>query len=106
MYNGVGLLTPRGSGTSGHVQSNSFNVRPNSAVPAFGAETKAPIVYKPNEDILEHNRKREIEVKLVELEEELEEKGCDPLCVLAQDRDVQARVATFRGHVAVQRSRQ
>ena len=27
MYNGVGLLTPRGSGTSGYVQSNKFNIR-------------------------------------------------------------------------------
>jgi hypothetical protein len=30
---------------------------------------------KPNKDIINHNRRREIEVKIAELEEELLEKG-------------------------------
>ena len=32
---------------------------------------------KPNEEILAHQRKREIEVKLAQLEDDLEEKGVD-----------------------------
>ena len=77
MYNGVGLLTPRGSGTSGHVQSNAFNLRQAPSTLLNVGDGKGPTVRRANEDILEHNRKREIEVKLLELEEELENKGYD-----------------------------
>jgi len=31
MYNGIGILTPRGSGTSGYVTTNKFNLRPGAA---------------------------------------------------------------------------
>jgi hypothetical protein len=34
-------------------------------------------VRKPDDKILEHQRKREIELKLLEVAEALEEKGCD-----------------------------
>eukprot|EP01025_Chloroclados_australasicus_P038833 TRINITY_DN400_c0_g1_i1.p2 TRINITY_DN400_c0_g1~~TRINITY_DN400_c0_g1_i1.p2 ORF type:complete len:475 (-),score=71.66 TRINITY_DN400_c0_g1_i1:717-2141(-) len=80
MYNGVGLLTPRGTGTSGYVQSNQFNLRRRP--PPAGSQGKPGEVkkrkegqQKANEEILEHNRKREIEVKLLELRESLEEQG-------------------------------
>lgn len=79
MYNGIGLLTPRGSGTSGHVTSNSFNIRGGPRTfdhAARDAKPVAPAVRKPDESILEHERKREVELKLVELEDELEVKGC------------------------------
>lgn len=75
MYNGVGLLTARGSGTSGHVQTNKFNLR-RAPPPKFNTDKpKAPTQQGPNQDILLHNRKREIELKLLELRDELEEKG-------------------------------
>jgi serine/arginine repetitive matrix protein 2 len=75
MYGGVGLLTPRGTGTSGHVQGNKFNLR-RAPPPKFGEEAKAAQQdRKPNKDILEHNRKRKIELKLIELQDELEEQG-------------------------------
>lgn len=74
MYNGIGLLTPRGSGTSGHVQNNAFNMSSASA-PLTQRSMAGPTIRKPNEDILEHNRKRELELKLAELEDELEDKG-------------------------------
>jgi serine/arginine repetitive matrix protein 2 len=80
MYNGVGILTPRGSGTSGHVQTNKFNVR-RAPVPRFGEGGGAAAAAghapdrKPNKDILEHNRKRQVEIKLLELQDELEEAG-------------------------------
>eukprot|EP01023_Acetabularia_acetabulum_P025340 TRINITY_DN2426_c1_g1_i7.p1 TRINITY_DN2426_c1_g1~~TRINITY_DN2426_c1_g1_i7.p1 ORF type:complete len:531 (-),score=110.80 TRINITY_DN2426_c1_g1_i7:197-1789(-) len=79
MYNGVGLLTPRGTGTSGYVQTNQFNLRRQP--PPAGSQHKPGDTKKPraerkaNEEILEHNRKRDIEVKLLELRETLEERG-------------------------------
>lgn len=77
MYNGIGLLTPRGTGTSGHVQANKFNVR-RAPVPKFQDKTAAGVPAadkKPNQAILEHNRKRQIEVKLLEYQDELEASG-------------------------------
>jgi serine/arginine repetitive matrix protein 2 len=79
MYNGIGLLTPRGSGTSGHVTSNSFNIRSGQRVTERKDDHKrASVTIKADEKILEHQRKRAIEVKLAELEEILQEKGCAP----------------------------
>jgi serine/arginine repetitive matrix protein 2 len=75
MYNGVGILTPRGTGTSGHVQTNKFNLR-RAPVPKFGADgDKQHADRKPNKDILEHNRRRQLEIKLLELSDQLEEAG-------------------------------
>ncbi|XP_055708289.1 serine/arginine repetitive matrix protein 2 isoform X4 [Phlebotomus papatasi] len=83
MYNGIGLTTPRGSGTNGHVQRNWAFVRP-------GKKDSASVTYKtdedlakldaqankgPNQEILDHERKRKIEVKCAELEEILEKQG-------------------------------
>lgn len=74
MYNGVGILTPRGTGTSGHIQNNKFNLR-GGPPPKFGDAKPPEQERKPNKEILEHNRKRQIELKLVELRETLEEEG-------------------------------
>ncbi|CAL4955711.1 unnamed protein product [Urochloa decumbens] len=83
MYNGIGLQTPRGSGTSGHVQSNKFlaNPRPSSFSEAGGCGIPNPAptgidgTRKPNKDILEHDRKRQVELRLLVLGDELEEQG-------------------------------
>jgi serine/arginine repetitive matrix protein 2 len=75
MYNGVGIVTPRGTGTSGYVQTNKFNLR-RAPVPKFGeGEGKQHADRKPNKDILEHNRRRQLEIKLLELSDQLEEAG-------------------------------
>lgn len=80
MYNGIGLTTPRGSGTNGYVQRNWAAVK----------KTKEKINYRnegdleridsagnkqPNSEILDHERKRKIEIKCLELEEVLEGQG-------------------------------
>ena len=81
MYNGIGLETARGSGTNGYVQRNL----------AFVHEKKEKVRYKneadlakndasfanrqPNKEILEHERKRKLELKCLELREVLEEQG-------------------------------
>ncbi|XVF58131.1 hypothetical protein PTKIN_Ptkin07bG0038400 [Pterospermum kingtungense] len=82
MYNGIGLTTPRGSGTNGYVQSNIFFVKPKTnrltdAKRRFedGQGTAGLITKKPNRDILEHDRKRQIELRLVILEDKLIEQG-------------------------------
>lgn len=79
MYNGIGLLTPRGSGTSGYVTGNKFNLR-HPPPKQHGAKydtlnSEGPKQKKANMDILEHNRKREIESKCFALADSLEEQG-------------------------------
>ncbi|TKW15261.1 hypothetical protein SEVIR_5G225900v4 [Setaria viridis] len=87
MYNGIGLQTPRGSGTSGHVQASKFLAKPrpssSSAAAAGGYGTPNPPhtgsvlerTRKPNKDILEHDRKRQVELRLLVLRDALEEHG-------------------------------
>ncbi|KAG2589912.1 pre-mRNA-splicing factor cwc21-like [Panicum virgatum] len=84
MYNGIGLQTPRGSGTSGHVQASKFLAKPRpSSSAAGGGGTPDPRhsgsglegARKPNRDILEHGRKRQVELRLLVLRDALEEQG-------------------------------
>ena len=79
-YNGIGMQTTRGSGTNGYVQTNKFHRSASRLQRTEWRDLKdihggGPKSNKPNEEILAHQRKREIEVKLATLEDELEEKG-------------------------------
>ncbi|XP_053666646.1 serine/arginine repetitive matrix protein 2 [Anopheles marshallii] len=95
MYNGIGLTTPRGSGTNGHVQRNVAFVRPgkkdniNYRTEDDLAKLDAQSNRQPNQGILDHERKRKIEVKCAELEEVLESQG------LGQN-EVRAKVELYR----------
>lgn len=80
MYNGIGLQTPRGSGTNGYVQRNmSFvpkvrekvNYRTEEDIKKLDALANK----KPNEEILAHEKKRIIELKCFEMRELMEEQG-------------------------------
>lgn len=81
MYNGIGLQTARGrcvlffshSGTNGYVQRNLSSIRPRDA-PRPPPQEKARI-FEPDERILDHERKRKIEIQCIELQDELEEQG-------------------------------
>ncbi|TYZ66821.1 hypothetical protein PybrP1_004221 [[Pythium] brassicae (nom. inval.)] len=88
MYNGIGLRTVRGSGTNGYVQRNLSHVdasrtrqtlarsQRNGGNGGFGSDAKAR--HAPaNPDILLHERKRRVEVALMELTLEMEARGCD-----------------------------
>lgn len=81
MYNGIGLQTARGSGTNGYVQTNKFFVRPKTgrvSESSRGFENDqgtAGVTKKANKDILEHDRKRQIELKLAVLEDKLVDQG-------------------------------
>lgn len=94
MYNGIGLATARGTGTNGYVQRNLSFVR----------KVKEKVEYKPDEEkkkleeyanrrgnaeLLLHERKRKIELKCAELEDELEEKGLSA-------EEIQKKVDAFR----------
>lgn len=78
MYNGIGLTTPRGSGTNGYVQTNVACVRtrkdPVSYLKDDHFKDSGPAVFRePNPELVEHDRKRQIELKCLELREKLEE---------------------------------
>ena len=82
MYNGIGLASARGSGTSGYVQTNKFHrdasrLTRREAAPGRDARRDAADARRrqPNAEILAHAAKRAIEVALVELEETLEARG-------------------------------
>lgn len=78
MYNGIGLTTPRGSGTNGHVQRNWAFVRPGKKdnvtykIEEDLAKLDAATNRQPNQGILDHERKRQLEVKCAEYEDILE----------------------------------
>ncbi|OJJ04696.1 hypothetical protein ASPVEDRAFT_44233 [Aspergillus versicolor CBS 583.65] len=81
MSSNVGLSTPRGSGTSGYVQKNHAFLRPRNfgsgapyPPPSGGPEGGSGFKQRqPDQAILEHEQKREIEVKVLEERERLED---------------------------------
>ncbi|KAJ7095149.1 pyridoxal phosphate-dependent transferase [Mycena belliarum] len=79
MYNGIGLTTPRGSGTNGYVIRNLSSLRSHEpAQDRQSAWDAAPPKHRePDEGILEHERKRKVEVKCLELQLQLEDEGIE-----------------------------
>ncbi|KAJ5887635.1 Pre-mRNA-splicing factor cwc21 [Penicillium taxi] len=84
MSSNVGLTTPRGSGTSGYVQRNNAFIKPRDSgygapyPPVTGANSTSGHSFKqrvPDQKILEHDRKRTVEVKVMELRAELEDEN-------------------------------
>lgn len=76
MYNGIGLPTPRGSGTSGYVQKNLSHVNKGRQMkPDIVSQPDPEINKPPNFEILIHKKKREIEAKCLRLAEELKDEG-------------------------------
>ncbi|PLB49436.1 hypothetical protein P170DRAFT_408694 [Aspergillus steynii IBT 23096] len=86
MSSNVGLTTPRGSGTSGYVQRNHAFMKPRTAgygAPyppvssgANGIDPGRPFKQRmPDQQILEHDRRRAVEVKVMEERERLEEEN-------------------------------
>ncbi|KAI9631797.1 uncharacterized protein MKK02DRAFT_41425 [Dioszegia hungarica] len=110
-YNGVGLQTARGSGTNAYVSKNNAHLRIRDG-PAPGGgfgggggkggrygdfidEMPGPVHRQPDAGILEHEKKRRVEVKCFELREELEEKGLD-------DDAIEEAVSTLRTTLSAQ----
>ena len=94
MYNGIGLSTVRGSGTNGYVQRNMSYVRPSKDKVNYKTEediqkAEAQLSRGPNQGILDHERKRKLEVKCLELEEVLRDQGCE-------EKEVGEKVQAYR----------
>ncbi|KAJ3158390.1 RNA-splicing factor [Geranomyces michiganensis] len=90
-YNGIGLSTARGSGTNGYVQRNLSTLRPRERIrdqPVI--DDRPPPIRKANKEILDHQKKREVELKCAVLQDELEAQG-----ELSED-EVEARVDALR----------
>ncbi|KAF2744521.1 pre-mRNA-splicing factor CWC21 [Sporormia fimetaria CBS 119925] len=79
MSSNVGLSTPRGSGTSGYVQKNKSLLRPRDSGAPYPKdwEQVKHRQRQPDQGILEHEARREIEVKVLELRDKLEDEGVD-----------------------------
>jgi len=85
----------RGTGTSGYVQTNKFNLRGGpdrreTERRGHGKEgSQKGHEVKPNKDIIDHNRKRELEVKVMEYRIQLED---DEL----PDDEIESKVEQYR----------
>jgi hypothetical protein len=77
MSSNVGLSTPRGSGTSGYVQRNLAHLKPRDQGKPYSTDLESlkHRPRQPDKEILEHDRKREVEVKVFELRDKLEDEG-------------------------------
>ncbi|VIO94055.1 Uncharacterized protein BM_BM6890 [Brugia malayi] len=94
MYNGIGLQTARGSGTNGYVQANLANLLLSKKRVVYNSEAdikraEAEINKQPNKELLEHNRKRHIELKCADFEMLMENKGFD-------EAEIQKKVNEYR----------
>ncbi|KAI1173921.1 pre-mRNA splicing factor CWC21 [Nemania sp. FL0916] len=110
MSDNVGLSTPRGSGTSGYVQRNLAHMKPRDR--DRGAPYPRDLDHlkhrqrQPDKGILEHDRKREVEVKVFELRDQLEDEGveedeidrrCDALRIELREKMNNPRAGTGSG---------
>lgn len=76
MSSNVGLTTPRGSGTSGYVQRNLSHLRPRDTIAPYPEHDNLKHQQRqPDQQILNHDRLREIEVKVFDLRDKLEDEG-------------------------------
>ncbi|KAJ2477301.1 hypothetical protein IWW56_004417 [Coemansia sp. RSA 2131] len=91
MYNGIGLTSARGTGTSGHVVKNASTLRPGQqdGTNRHYDRDRAPKPKPLDKGILDHERKRQVEVKCLELQDKLEDQGLD-------ESEIEARVDELR----------
>jgi len=80
MYNGIGLETARGSGTNGYVQRNLSFIRRHKDNVDYKSEEElrkldSQLNRGPSREILDHERKRKVELKCMEMQELMEEQG-------------------------------
>lgn len=80
MYNNIGLQTARGSGTNGYVQRNLSLLRRMKEKIEYHTQEDVDKLEqmntkKPNQEILEHERKRQIELQCMQVQVMMEEQG-------------------------------
>ncbi|MCJ1480173.1 RNA-splicing factor [Schaereria dolodes] len=97
MSSNVGLTTPRGSGTSGYVQRNLSHLRPRDNIAPYPKDFES-IKHRqrqPDKEILAHDKAREIEVKVFDLRDKLEDEGVD-------EDEIEARTDALRKKLTAQ----
>uniref|UniRef100_A0A915AIZ1 CWF21 domain-containing protein n=1 Tax=Parascaris univalens TaxID=6257 RepID=A0A915AIZ1_PARUN len=77
---GIGLPTARGSGTNGYVQANRASLILSKQRIAYNSEAdirraEAELNRQPNAELLEHMKKRQIELKCADFEMLMENKA-------------------------------
>jgi hypothetical protein len=99
MSSNVGLSTPRGSGTSGYVQRNLAHLRPRDQGKPYSTDLDSlkHRQRQPDKEILEHDRKREVEVKVFELRDRLEDEGVDEEEIETQTEALRKKLLSERG---------
>lgn len=93
-YNGIGLSTARGSGTNGYIQKNTARVSESSykrRQQYKKAESKLIHVVK-DQELVQREQKRELEVKVSELRDELEDEGLE-------EDEIERRCDEFRAEL-------
>ncbi|XP_048733960.1 serine/arginine repetitive matrix protein 2-like isoform X1 [Ostrea edulis] len=94
MYNGIGLDTARGSGTNGYVQRNLSFLRKHKDRVDYKSEEELKkldeqLLKQPNKEILDHERKRKVELKCMEMQVLMEEQGYST-------EEIEKKVTMFR----------
>jgi hypothetical protein len=70
-YNNIGLATARGTGTNGYISRNLSTLK-NPVRKNYSHEEPALQTRKPNLELLEHEAKRRIEIKVLEYADSLD----------------------------------
>ncbi|XP_054168007.1 SRRM2 protein homolog rsr-2-like [Oppia nitens] len=104
MYNGIGLNSARGSGTNGYVQKNLSFVKAVKDKFQYKSEDdfkrlERELCKVPNKDILEHQNKRQIELKCLQMQDNMEMQGFSP-------EEIETKVREFRETLMKQKDRQ
>uniref|UniRef100_A0AC35TFW6 Cwf21 domain-containing protein n=1 Tax=Rhabditophanes sp. KR3021 TaxID=114890 RepID=A0AC35TFW6_9BILA len=97
MYNGIGLQTARGTGTSGYIQTNlagaKFAKKPEEDnLENDIAKSEFEINREPNVELLMHERKRQIEIRCLELEDKLEDEEINEVEIMTQVSELRAKL--------------
>ncbi|CAH2350989.1 pre-mRNA-splicing factor Cwc21p [[Candida] railenensis] len=110
-YNGIGLQTPRGSGTSGYVQRNSASVedgkyQDNARGRIYKTrqlQIQQDEISKANQqpieqdvNIKEHNMKRDVELKCMELRDLLEDQNVEEELIAKKVEDLRNRLSSSK----------
>ncbi|KAI9754960.1 MAG: RNA-splicing factor [Lichina confinis] len=101
MSSNVGLSTPRGSGTSGYVQRNLSYLKPRDNVAPYPSKDLDRFKQQhrqrqPDKDILEHERRRLVEVKVFELRDKLEDDEVDEEEIEKQTSELRKKLLAER----------
>jgi len=96
MYNGIGLTTARGSGTNGYVQRNISAIRKTKEKVPDYQEKEDSAVRPFDPQLVEHERRRQAEVRCMELRDLLEEQNLP-------ESEINEKVNAFRAKLLAEK---